>query len=1262
MKILAIRGSNLASLDGEFSIDFTTPNLAQNGLIAITGSTGAGKSTLLDALCLALFNRIPRLPSRSSSQILIGRTDEDDKQRLASHDVRHILRRGTGEGYAEVDFLGVDHKKYRATWTIRRARRRPDGRFQTPEHLLICLQNEKPIGRTRTEVEQFIIDRLGLSFDQFRRSVLLAQGDFASFLKADAPTRSRLLEMITGTEIYGEISRLAHQRANVESKALEQLQIRLNEYDTLDDKAKESLKSNLTEQEIQLEKQKITREQWQQQEEKLKQLKVHQQQLKQIQVDYKKQKEAWQGTQISRDELQQIKQLQNLRLPLQRFDDAESAYKKNQLQIPLSKKQLQKDEALLEQFINTLNKQKSAYQYAEQQLKEAQPNLRLAYQLDSDLRQAATSLQALKTEQNASQHNVKQLKILTHTQQDKLQEAQQTLESINNWLGQNQADELLSSQWIHWQSLFADGLSKQQLEKSNTLQLNKLQQVQAKQAAQLEQSQKAIHTKQHQLGIYKQSLSALDEQNIQLQLEQCIADIQSFHNELIQLKELEKHQQQLTKNHDGQASIEQELNQLQNMIQQAEQEKQQAEAALVIQDATLNGAIQVHTRALLATGQSVEQLRTELTNGSPCSVCGSIKHPWQGNTQLQSLAEAQNKIVQQLQAENNELKRSQQQAISDIHFHQIQKNKQISALEDLQKQSLVLLDQWQCLSSLTVETFKATETITKLQKQIRKQQLEQSHLNTQRKQVENLRQQKDLCIKELDEHKNKQQSLEISVQKNYQDTQYLQQQIIALQADFLSIWKSLEKVVSYLIQENDISSIDLSSLKAHCQKHVRQYQQQKKHQDDLDKEISQIHSSLEKDLIENKHAKKNLQQLDLQLQKSHKNIESLQQSRQTLFLDYTEQSTEQIEKTLNQYLQETRKSHEKGQQQRQIQSEKVLSKKTQLLDLQKHNDELKSQHQKHANTLKKSLLSFEITETVARKKLDQNEAWIQQQELKFEKLKQALQTSKVHLMAARQALQNAPQTKLELQARVVKSPKIRLNQLDYLQVYNDIFLSDNKSFIQQQLQHCKHALDTYQTHVNELSYQLRDDNNKCKRAKKLQKFYNKQDKVTHLWKVMKELIGSSSGAKFRNFAQSLTLEILLSHTNQRLQELNRRYALQRVPQTDLELQIIDKEMGDEIRPVHSLSGGESFLVSLALALGLASLSSRKTQIDSLFIDEGFGTLDPQTLDTALSALDSLQSQGKTVCIISHVSAITERVSAQIRVKTCGGGRSIIEKM
>nr|WP_275902280.1 SbcC/MukB-like Walker B domain-containing protein [Myxococcus vastator] len=164
-------------------------------------------------------------------------------------------------------------------------------------------------------------------------------------------------------------------------------------------------------------------------------------------------------------------------------------------------------------------------------------------------------------------------------------------------------------------------------------------------------------------------------------------------------------------------------------------------------------------------------------------------------------------------------------------------------------------------------------------------------------------------------------------------------------------------------------------------------------------------------------------------------------------------------------------------------------------------------------------------------------------------------------------------------------------------------------------------------------------------------------RAAEVWKVLGDLIGSHDGKRFKVFAQSLTLDALLLHANAHLRELARRYRLMRVPGHDLDLQIVDGDMGDEVRSVASLSGGESFLVSLALALGLASLSSETTQVETLFIDEGFGTLDPETLEVALATLDALQATGRQVGIISHVSGMAERIGVQVRVVKQGGGRS-----
>jgi exonuclease SbcC len=191
----------------------------------------------------------------------------------------------------------------------------------------------------------------------------------------------------------------------------------------------------------------------------------------------------------------------------------------------------------------------------------------------------------------------------------------------------------------------------------------------------------------------------------------------------------------------------------------------------------------------------------------------------------------------------------------------------------------------------------------------------------------------------------------------------------------------------------------------------------------------------------------------------------------------------------------------------------------------------------------------------------------------------------------------------------------------------------------------------------ELEHQLRRDAEDRALAEALAPRLHACEHSARIWGRLRDAIGSATGDKFQKFAQSLTLELLLTQANAQLRELKPRYALARVPNHDLELQLVDHDLGDEVRSIRGLSGGEKFLVSLALALALASLSAEDCRIDSLFIDEGFGTLDAQSLDVAVSTLDTLQSEGRQIGVISHVPGLAERIGVEIRVEPVSSGRS-----
>ncbi|ABP59549.1 exonuclease subunit SbcC [Enterobacter sp. 638] len=217
--------------------------------------------------------------------------------------------------------------------------------------------------------------------------------------------------------------------------------------------------------------------------------------------------------------------------------------------------------------------------------------------------------------------------------------------------------------------------------------------------------------------------------------------------------------------------------------------------------------------------------------------------------------------------------------------------------------------------------------------------------------------------------------------------------------------------------------------------------------------------------------------------------------------------------------------------------------------------------------------------------------------------------------------------------------------------------------LQLELQQLAQRLRENSTRQGEISQQLRQDGENRQQQQALIQQIDEAARLADDWGYLNALIGSSTGDRFRKFAQGLTLDNLVWLANQQLNRLHGRYLLQRKASDALELEVVDTWQADAVRDTRTLSGGESFLVSLALALALSDLVSHKTRIDSLFLDEGFGTLDSETLDTALDALDALNATGKTIGVISHVEAMKERIPVQIKVKKINGlGYSKLDKV
>ncbi|MCC6251897.1 MAG: AAA family ATPase [Bacteroidia bacterium] len=248
-------------------------------------------------------------------------------------------------------------------------------------------------------------------------------------------------------------------------------------------------------------------------------------------------------------------------------------------------------------------------------------------------------------------------------------------------------------------------------------------------------------------------------------------------------------------------------------------------------------------------------------------------------------------------------------------------------------------------------------------------------------------------------------------------------------------------------------------------------------------------------------------------------------------------------------------------------------------------------------------------------------------------------------------------TEYEKNKAIVIEKKTELLEIQKLQLTN----KTNEELQIKSLE-LKGKADEYSQKVGANNQVLKSNEESLKSSGKKIEEKVKQQVIYNKWAKLNVLIGSSDGKYYRNFAQTLTFEYLVSLANRQLIKMSDRYMLKLIDDKSnpFELYVIDKYQNNEERTAKNLSGGEKFIVSLSLALGLANMASKSMRIDTMFIDEGFGTLDSDYLDVALNALSNLQSEGKIIGVISHLSELKERIAIHIEVIQGGNGHSKIQ--
>ncbi|RCL21491.1 chromosome segregation protein SMC [Pseudomonas sp. AFG_SD02_1510_Pfu_092] len=1211
MKILAIRLKNLASLAGPIDIDFTAEPLASAGLFAITGPTGAGKSTLLDALCLALFGTVPRLND-------IGREAKvpDADGEIPTSDPRNLLRRGTGSGFAEVDFVGIDGRRYRARWEANRARDKANGKLQHSRQSFYDLDNDQVLGSGKNEYKQLVEARLGLNFEQFTRAVMLAQSEFGAFLKADDKERSELLEKLTNTAIYTRLGQRAFSKAREAGEAHNALKDRASHLLPMATEARAELDQRLEQAQQQFKADQAGERQLEQQRNWLNEQRQLQAQHAEAGAALQAAEQDWQHLAEQRLDLVRLERLAPQRhqfhrqqtLTAQRAPVAAKIAEQQQQQA-----ELQERTGELEQ---TLAAARQALADSQAQHSDNAPRLRQAFAAQDNL---ARLEQELTTQRSASEQAEQQVAdAQQHLQQlqDNQQRSLQQLAQIDSALADSQHLAGLADAWHAYlpqlkQVMLIGGRLAKGREELPGLQ------AQASQAnAQLQTERDAFDLLFREAKAEPQALAE---------------QIDLLGGMLQDNRKQQRAVEELSRLHGRERELRQQLEAVRERQQQAMQQRQQlitqgtaAKAELEAAEQALNLTRQLLQRQRLARNTSVEELRGQLRDGEPCPVCGSAEHPFhQPEALLQSLGrhdQAEEDAAQkQVEALNSKLVELRTQLgvvnaqLKDYQQQQQQLGEHLQALvAQVQAHSL-----WPALAAQDDNARSAwlDGQLRRLDEEIGQDEQRQSALLALQKDAARLNQQ-----------------LQAAQQAQQQAQRHLEQQHQALASDEQQLQQGLSDLAGVLPEEalkalNDDPANAFLALDQQIAQRLQQMQQRKDEQQEQQARQAQ------------------LDKLHDQQQARVQHLQQLQQKLAAL-----DEQRQQAQASLSELLAE-HASAEAWQQHMDATLEQARALEA---DTAQRLQGLRTQGVQLASELKADIQQQQALEAECQQLQGQIAAWrAQHPELDDAGLDRLLAIDDSQVQALRQRLQGAE--KAIEQGRVLLQEREQRLQQHAAQMTVDA----SAEALEQALAELRERLAGHEQQCAELRAQQADDQRRQQAHQALAAEIEQAHQQWQRWGRLNALIGSASGDVFRKIAQGYNLDLLLHHANAQLRQLARRYRLKRGGSA-LGLLVLDTEMGDELRSVHSLSGGETFLVSLALALGLASMASSTLRIESLFIDEGFGSLDPESLQLAMDALDGLQAQGRKVAVISHVQEMHERIPVQIQVRRQGNGLSDVE--
>ncbi|MDO8654587.1 MAG: SbcC/MukB-like Walker B domain-containing protein, partial [Undibacterium sp.] len=1276
----------LASLAGDFEVDFEQEPLKSAGLFAISGPTGAGKSTLLDALCMALYESTPRLLKAGGNKTLPDGTDF-----ITHQDAANLLRRGCAEGHAEVDFVGTDGASYRARWSVRRSRGKVGGSLQPTAMTLKSLPELTSIGGTKNEVKAEIANRIGLKFEQFTRAVLLAQNEFSSFLKADDNERGELLETLTGSAIYSQISRRAFERAKQEQQELARITDRLADQKPLSETERTQLDQDSAAANAQLaaldvKKNKLeTALRWHQDDLRF----AESEQAAQSQAQQRQQEQAAAAERHAA--LQTIESVQAAR-PLtseaerlaRSMQQGQQAVKEGSARLAIAEQTRLEKDALLAAA-------QAAQLTAEQALVEAAPQLDQAKALDAAI---ATLMPAHQQTRQAQLDAANAAALARKNQTDKQAELTATAQkqqASEQWLAQHAALQALANNWPAWDILLKQAnLSRNELANFSHI-LAKNAQNASEQSAQLEASKLALSSSATALASAEQQRQQASQQHAAIDVSQLPQAKQKWEARREQLSSAEQIARALAEQNQRQQALQKQAQTSEQSIASSDAAAAQANQKIPALHAALAQAERSLKSAEAACADNVETLRAALEPDAPCPVCGAHEHPYQSDSNPQLHA-----MLASLQAEVTQCRQQTSQTEQARATHSAEAASQRRQLESIQAEQA----QQQLKAQAEQQAWQDHPIAQELQQNgINVDQhaawfaTQRSALQTQADSIAQTEAASRAALQAKDaaqaafeqatlEH-NQKQAAASAAQHALQQTQAAQQSAQEQsQQSQQRLSDSLKQLAPAFAQMGDMSQAGEDTgnwqeqwqeapeqFHTRCAHNARQWQDKSKEREQQQQRLVTLSVELAALTQAQGKAEQEQQRADKDFASSELALKEKQTQRQTLFAG---QAVQQIEAQLSAANQ---------------QAKSALAQATQAAS------DSKQDLTRRAEALEQAKARLASDTAALNKTAQELNEWIDNYQAAQKKGEPAaLDLATLHQLLAHdatwinhernalQSISNATQQAATIwqersqqrQAHQLQKPVIETELVDAFAntdadtdadtTTENITTEIPASSPTQTVQTALKKLNTERQKIQAIASQMlttiaQDQARRTQAADILQKMEQQESKYK-LWGSLNELIGSADGKKFRNYAQQYTLDVLLGYANRHLHELSRRYRLQRINDT-LALMVIDQDMGDEQRSVHSLSGGESFLVSLALALGLASLSSNRVRVESLFIDEGFGSLDADTLRVAMDALDGLQAMGRKVGVISHVQEMTERIATRILVQRTAGGRSLV---